>query len=42
MIIVLFICKSIWHFAVPWYVWIIAVFDSVATVTRSRDGRDED
>jgi hypothetical protein len=31
MIVILFICKSIWHFPVPWWMWGIAVIDGVAS-----------
>lgn len=29
MIIILFITSHIWHFHVPWFLWIIACFDGI-------------
>jgi len=37
MIVILFIAKSIWHFPVPWWMWIIAALDSVASLNYQRN-----
>jgi hypothetical protein len=34
MIVVLYIASKIWTFSVPWWMWIIAAFDGVASVTQ--------
>jgi hypothetical protein len=34
VIVVLFICKSIWCFKVPWWMWIVASCDSVFSVVQ--------
>lgn len=31
MIIVLWCCAQIFHFSVPWWIWVIAIFDGVST-----------
>lgn len=36
MIIVLFICAKVFSFNVPWYMWIVAGMDSVATTSLGR------
>lgn len=40
MIIILFICKSIWHFPVPGWMWVIAAFDGVASVHQKVNDAD--
>lgn len=32
MIVILFIAMKVWHFSVPWWMWIVAAMDSVGTV----------
>jgi hypothetical protein len=31
MVVLLFIAKSVWHFPVPWWMWLIAAFDRIAS-----------
>lgn len=31
MIVLLYIAKSVWHFPVPWWMWIVAIFDGVSS-----------
>jgi hypothetical protein len=33
VIVILFICKSIWHFPVPVWMWFVAAIDGVSSST---------